>query len=138
VKIKVRDIPRDGLTIRETVNAKEIGLTPEDLKCLSPLAIAAQVEKAENAVIVHAEVEGSFELECGRCLDPIVEKSVKDFEMYFETDPSVEFVDLGEELRQEMILAFWGKEVCKEDCKGLCPNCGANLNREKCKCAKRK
>ena len=136
MKIKVRDIPSDGLTIRETINAKVIGLKPEDLTCLSPLTIEAQVEKAENAVIVHAEVEGSYELACPRCLDPIVNRSVKDFDLYFETDQSTEFVDVGEELRQEILLAYWTNELCTEDCKGLCPNCGANLNREKCKCKK--
>jgi len=136
VKIKVRDIPRDGLTIRETVNANVLGLKPEDLKCLTPLTIEAQVEKAENAVIVHAEVEGSYELECGRCLDPIVSEGTKDFDLYIEVDQSTELIDVGEELRQEIMLAFWSNELCKEDCKGLCPDCGANLNREVCKCKK--
>lgn len=136
MKIKVRDIPRDGLTIRETVNANVLGLKPEDLKCLTPLTIEAQVEKAENAVIVHAEVEGSYELECGRCLDPIVSEGTKDFDLYIEVDQSTELIDVGEELRQEIMLAFWSNELCKEDCKGLCPDCGANLNREVCKCKK--
>ena len=136
MKIKVRDIPRDGLTIRETVNANVLGLKPEDLKCLTPLTIEAQVEKAENAVIVHAEVEGSHELECGRCLDPIVSEGTKDFDLYIEVDQSTELIDVGEELRQEIMLAFWSNELCKEDCKGLCPDCGANLNREVWKCKK--
>ena len=136
MRIKVRDIPSGGLMLRETVNASAIGLRPEDVKCLTPLAIEAQVEKAENAVIVHAAVQGSYELVCGRCLDPVVNEGTKDFDLYFETDKSTEFVDIGEELRQEIIVAFWANELCQEDCKGLCPNCGANLNREKCKCKK--
>ena len=137
MKVKVFDIPRDGLTISETVKASEIGLKPEDLKCLTQLAVEAQVEKAENAVIVHAQVQGSYELECSRCLDPIVEECINDFDLYFETDPSTEFVDIGEELRQEIILAFWSKAVCKPDCKGLCPVCGVNLNHEECQCSKK-
>jgi len=137
VKIKVRDIPRDGLTLRETVNGAAIGLKPEDLKCLTPLNIEAEVEKAENAVIVHSKVQGAFELECNRCLDPIRAEAAKDFDLYFETDQSTEFVDIGEELRQEMILAFWTKVLCRPDCKGLCPNCGVNLNREACKCERK-
>lgn len=137
MKIKVKDIPSDGLTIRETVNGSVIGLKPEDVKCLSPLSIQADVQKAENAVIVHAGVQGTYATSCLRCLDPIVSERDDEFDLYFETDPATEYVDVGEELRQEMILEFSMSELCEEDCKGLCPDCGANLNREDCKCEKK-
>ena len=138
MKIKVFDIPSDGLSIRQTVNAAVIGLKPEDVKCLSPLAIEADVEKAESAVIVHAQIQGTYETMCRRCLDPIISERADEFDLYFETDPTTEFVDVGEELRQEIILEFAMSDLCKEDCKGLCPDCGANLNREQCKCEKTK
>ena len=137
MKIKVHDIPSDGLTVRETLNSSVIGLRPEDVKCLTPLTIEADIAKAEHAVIVHAQVEGAYEVACPRCLDPIVSDRKDDFDLYLETDPTTEFVDIGEELRQEIIVEFTTtSELCKPDCKGLCPDCGANLNREKCKCKK--
>jgi uncharacterized protein len=52
----------------------------------------------------------------------------------FEIDPENEFIDLGEEIRQEIIMANPPRVLCGKDCKGICPKCGANLNVEQCKC----
>ena len=43
-------------------------------------------------------------------------------------------VDLAEPVREAVILAFPSRLVCKDDCKGLCPQCGANLNVAQCDC----
>ena len=45
-----------------------------------------------------------------------------------------EVVDLESLLREQIILMLPLKPLCDENCKGLCPHCGANLNREKCTC----
>ncbi len=44
-------------------------------------------------------------------------------------------VDLTDDIREAIILAFSGYPVCKPDCKGLCPSCGVNLNKQACRCA---
>ena len=43
-----------------------------------------------------------------------------------------------EEIREEFVLSFPTKHLCHEDCKGLCQDCGADLNVEECKCKKEK
>jgi uncharacterized protein len=45
-----------------------------------------------------------------------------------------ETIDLGEVVREQLYLALPMKPLCREDCKGLCPVCGANRNRETCAC----
>ena len=45
-------------------------------------------------------------------------------------------VDLAELARDAFILDMDTKTLCSEDCKGLCPGCGVNLNREPCRCKK--
>jgi len=45
-------------------------------------------------------------------------------------------VDLDALAREEFILGMDTKTLCREDCKGLCPGCGANLNNEACRCKK--
>ena len=47
---------------------------------------------------------------------------------------SLESVDLTEDIRESIILAFPHYPVCKPECKGLCPQCGENLNRQTCSC----
>ncbi|MCB9357227.1 MAG: DUF177 domain-containing protein [Calditrichaeota bacterium] len=44
-------------------------------------------------------------------------------------------LDLSHDFRDLLILAYSGKHLCDENCKGLCPNCGANLNEHFCECA---
>jgi uncharacterized protein len=48
--------------------------------------------------------------------------------------PSTVDLDISADLRDLLILTVSGQHVCKEDCLGLCPTCGVNLNLETCKC----
>ena len=41
----------------------------------------------------------------------------------------------GEAAREQLLLALPLKVTCREDCKGLCPQCGKNLNQERCSCS---
>ncbi|MDD5195443.1 MAG: DUF177 domain-containing protein, partial [Candidatus Omnitrophica bacterium] len=45
-----------------------------------------------------------------------------------------EYLTVDNDIREEVLLNFPMKVLCKPDCKGLCPGCGANLNNEVCKC----
>ena len=48
--------------------------------------------------------------------------------------PTLAVIDLGEDVRQTLILAVPLKLLCRPECKGLCPQCGTNLNNETCSC----
>ena len=47
-------------------------------------------------------------------------------------------IDLKEDVREAIILAFPLKPLCRPECRGLCPHCGRNLNEEKCECREEK
>jgi len=49
--------------------------------------------------------------------------------------PEQSEIDITEDIRETVLLAIPIKLLCKHDCKGLCPHCGANLNVESCTCA---
>lgn len=134
MKIKVHDIPGVGMTINKVVTPAELGLTEQDVICLSDLAVYAHIEKAEDVVIAGTEVAGKYRLECARCLEPIEMERTDQFQLYFDIDPTTEFINLGEDIRQELIVTISGVVLCGENCQGLCQGCGANLNREECRC----
>ena len=48
--------------------------------------------------------------------------------------PNDNIVDMTDQIRQVLALAMPMKPICSEDCRGLCPQCGANLNEETCDC----
>lgn len=99
---------------------------------------------------VHAvgTLEAQYELECRRCLGPMIHEASLPVDVWFE--PAVEddsgdeavysmegdaaSVDLAPALRAELILALPEFPVCRDDCQGLCPGCGTDLSRGACTC----
>ncbi len=134
MKLKVKEIPREGLEIQQDLAAGEIGLGADEIKLVNPLKVQGEVHKSRGLISADLVVAGKYEFLCARCLDPVVLERKDKFVIHVDIDPTVDYVDLGEEIRQELLLAVSSIVLCKEDCKGLCPSCGVNLNNEKCKC----
>lgn len=102
----------------------------------------------------HGEVEARAETPCVRCLEPAeVRLQASIHEIWLWYDPAVEEtheaesedimayyyhggeLDVREPLHELLMVELPDRALCKPDCKGLCPDCGANLNRETCGCA---
>ena len=110
------------------------------------------IQKTGEEYYCQGDVTAEVKLECCRCLntfkknltsktDFIVcskdkyeqEKDIEDNEDYlFYTDNKT--VDLTKLVRQALILEISLKPICSEDCRGLCPKCGVNLNEKSCSC----
>lgn len=136
MKIKVKEIPRTGLEIKDNISADEIGLTGNELKVVAPLKVRADIQKVRDVINAEIEVTGKYEFSCARCLESVIVDRKDDFSIHVDIEPAMDVVDLGEEIRQEMLLDISTIVLCKEDCKGICPTCGVNLNLEKCQCKK--
>lgn len=105
-----------------------------------PLAPAGDIEYHLSAVMAGADLivtgKASVPLAtvCARCLDDIrVTIEVKDLCFHFEKVRDLE-VDLTDDVREEILLAFPSCFYCSPDCKGICPVCGTNLNHASCSC----
>lgn len=91
-------------------------------------------------VFVEGEIEYSLATQCSRCLNGVIFHNIVEFnEEFSETekaDDVYEFkkglVDLTEMVEEKIMLSMPYTVLCKDDCKGLCPECGANLNEIKC------
>ncbi len=134
IKIAVRDIPSQGLDIDQSIPKEGIGLSAQEVDIRSLLNVKAHLEKVDNVVVANAHIKAEFGYMCARCLQELSSTEERSYIFDFELDPATEYVDLGEEIRQEMILSNPAKVLCSDDCKGICPECGANLNVEQCKC----
>ena len=97
------------------------------------------------ALTLRADV--AYETECARCLEPIKGVFPVDFErtvalpgtLIDENDDDYvvvedSSVDVDIPLLEQILLLFPSKILCHDDCKGLCPKCGKNLNEGKCSC----
>jgi len=97
---------------------------------------------------VRGELDARIRLTCRRCLaeneesfvvplefrlEPGLEPGVED-EGVFALRPDGDVVDIGPIVREELSLAMPEFPECREDCRGLCPICGVNLNEATCEC----
>ena len=135
LKIRVKDMPAEGIDFHDKISVDELDLAgKDDPKFAGPIEVKARVDKLGTSLLVLANIEGRYADQCARCLEPVEEKWKEEMTLEFPFDRSTEFIELGEDIRQELILNAPPRMLCKEDCKGICPGCGANLNLEKCKC----
>jgi uncharacterized protein len=104
---------------------------------------------------LRGRVSTKLELQCARCLEPVLQDVNREFELLYRplgvdagrdelsvTDAEAEIgyyqgegILLEDILREQILLALPLKITCREDCMGLCPQCGKNLNQEQCSCA---
>jgi len=110
----------------------------EPFTVASEVSYALDVSKISGGALVSGQVQVTIAGECGRCLAAVTrEVSTEEFRLFVEIPPHTELCDISEDIRTEITLALPMNLVCREDCRGLCPGCGADLNREKCSCAPR-
>lgn len=105
-----------------------------------------QVVRVQGGLLVRGSLESQLGLECVRCLEPFATPIALELEEIFGLPgagprPDVPYVvseggwlDLTPLLREQAWLAIPIKPLCRPDCKGLCPQCGTNLNIESCTC----
>lgn len=138
LRIAVKDILSAGIELSGTISQADLNIRPEEIKSLVPLAVSAKVKRTATAIQALAQTRGKFEYTCGRCLQACEKDFEEVFDFHYPIDPEVSYIDVGEDVREEVILGFPDKVLCQEECKGLCVTCGVDLNKEKCKCKSRK
>lgn len=108
----------------------------EPFSVTSEVFYALDVSKVSGGALVSGGAHVTITGECGRCLAEVSrEVRAEDFQLFVEIPPHAEICDISEEVRTEITLALPMNLLCRDDCRGLCPVCGADLNREKCSCA---
>lgn len=135
MKIKIADIPAEGLEVQGTLAADFIDEREDDhLGFAKPLNVSAKLNKTSIAVIAEVKVSGLFTGSCARCLETAEKNFSGEYFFDFLLEENREELDLGEEIRQEVISNYPDRILCSKECKGLCPQCGTNLNELDCGC----
>lgn len=135
MKIKVRDLKPEGIQVVDKINTEVFELNKDgDSRFKGPLDVTVKVERISNTVMATTNIKGIYASFCGRCLESVEEVWAKSFLFHIPINEKTETIDLGEEIRQEVLLNLPVRILCKEDCKGICIGCGADLNRESCRC----
>ena len=139
-----------------TFQPEEVAQQGDAYRIVAPVELDFDVHKDKERFRLTGTVRSELELPCSRCLEPFrlpvdgtfdqrflpatemaadgEEREVQDEDVdlsYYRDDQ----IDLNELLREQFYLALPMKPLCTEGCKGLCPQCGTNLNTGTCDCA---
>ena len=163
--IRIADITEAGVSVEGEASPGAFPIladliNTEAYEFTSPVKLSAKIRATGHMYRASGSFDTHVRLICSRCLSGF-EKPLKDaFEMTFihsvsetadiNTAPERELtveemgimvideevINLKDAVQQQLIMSLSQRPLCSEACKGLCQNCGANLNEEDCRCRK--
>ena len=147
-EVDIRELQRGPVETVGTLAKDDPAFDGLGLDLAGPLKVGGELkETSEGEYFWRATLAGSVRRECRRCLTEITVPVEIDVNVLFSTDPdaaddpsvypldeSSRTVDVRPAVREELALAAPAFTLCREDCAGLCPRCGADLNAGPCSC----
>jgi uncharacterized protein len=157
LKVELRSLEQEEVIVQERDLARALGLDLAPELSPEPLEIFCQLSKFEDLISAKGWVKGKMLLTCDRCLEKFESGYKSFFELHYRPqadeaeqkddeeaypDGAVETVyfegdilDIADQIRQTVLLSVPMRALCREDCRGLCGNCGCNLNVDSCQCS---
>ena len=116
-------------------------LGAERVVLTKPVAVSGSVVADAEGISVRGALVTAFQTECARCLKPLEEPLDAEFDVRFHKSASDDdeiylyegdSLDIRDMIKDHVLLAVPLQCLCSPNCKGLCPECGANLNESGC------
>ncbi|HEU4594120.1 MAG TPA: DUF177 domain-containing protein [Pyrinomonadaceae bacterium] len=144
-----------GESFAHTYAPGELSLEDENVRLIGEASVEGRASRKRDEVKVKGIIRGAVEVACDRCLKPVAGALEVEFDAAFipkeraasasenvelqEEDLAVSFyegeaVNIDELVREQILLALPTRQLCREECLGLCPTCGKDLNAEQCSC----
>jgi uncharacterized protein len=156
--VDLKDLAHEKISFQASFEPGVVDFGSESVQQVGLLDWSASAERAGDEIRVAGSLNTSLELACSRCLEPARVTINKPFDLFFrqrdeemfDEDEEIELTELetktafftgtqlaiSDILREQILLALPMKALCTIDCKGLCPQCGMNLNSGTCNCPK--
>lgn len=160
--ISLLDLEREPLEFDQSVAGGTIDYGSA-IRQLGPMPVRGRADLIEEHrgphevvedIRLRARYEGHFTINCARCLEPVTQTLEDGFDLIFRplgadagaldhaistSDTEIGYYQDGglaleDVLREQVLLSLPVRALCRQDCKGLCPGCGRNLNVEACIC----
>jgi uncharacterized protein len=150
----VKELAVRKIRIRKDYAPGTVDFHSKDFRQVEPLEVRATAELVDGQIRISGSLHTQLELNCARCLETVQEEISRDFDLFYrpmrtitreeevrlkEDDTEIGFYEgdglfLADVLSEQVNLAVPMKVICRSDCRGLCPHCGANLNSDDCRC----
>jgi uncharacterized protein len=143
---RLKRSPGESVAFELMADLPPMEVAGEKISFDGPVKAILNATNTGRTIMVEGTASGVLQLNCSRCLEP--------FTYSFEVPVSEIYTNAGEETEEEEAIPFSGdtldvtaevlkslimalpmKALCQEECRGLCPGCGQNLNQGNCECA---
>jgi uncharacterized protein len=154
VRITLEELKLHPVEVARTYTSEALDYHGAAFRQAAPLKVDAVAELVGSEIRIRGRLGTRLQACCDRCLGAVVIPVEQEFDLFYrpvstiareeevelpEDELGVGFfsgdgIELADVVTEQVILAVPMKVVCRTDCRGLCPVCGANLNFEKCGC----
>ena len=134
-----------------------LGVDPDTYRVVALVSLGFDIHKDKDTFHLVGRVKTAIELGCSRCLEPFQMPVDAPFDLRYEPRASDaaggeheihsgdfdtalyenDEIDLGQLMQEQIFLTLPMKPLCAQECRGLCPSCGTNLNKAACDCQTR-
>jgi len=149
LRVDLRELARGPVETRGELGHADPLLEGLDVALGGPVVVTGRLQATgEGRFYWHGTLRTTVTGQCRRCLTPVSAPVAADADALFTQDvdaqddpdayslaPDAAVIDLAPAIRQEVLLAVPRFLQCREDCRGLCPRCGQDLNAGPCGCA---
>ena len=149
LRADLRELARGPVETRADLPTTDGLFAGLDFALAEPVRVTGRLQPAgEGRFYWHAKLAARVTETCRRCLEPVQVTVEAEVKALFTQDPDAlddpdsyplpsdaTAIDVTPAVREELILAVPQYVVCRDDCRGLCPRCGHDLNAGPCGCA---
>jgi uncharacterized protein len=152
--LDIRDLTQEGWRFHYLFELEKLNKELREVQLYEPLVLEGEAYKFGEKVILKGRVSSTLSLVCSRCLEtfhyPLYSNFILDYfpqeQEILEEEKELEEqelntsfytnnkIDLLVIVKEQVFLSIPIKPLCTSQCKGLCPDCGCNLNRAHCTC----
>lgn len=154
--ISLARLPADGLRFEHQYEAGELDTSDFNFDLQGPPLVTGRVDSAGMDMRLRGEIKAVLAIPCDRCLKEVSIRAEIPFDLFYapedpggsrtgeielhsrDLDFSVyrnDEIDLDELVLEQLELSLPSRVLCREECRGLCSQCGADLNLEQCDCS---
>jgi uncharacterized protein len=164
LRVSVETLPPEGMEMAATLPPSHFPLLRQmndegECRFDGAVSVSARLTHREQMVAVTGSAETTAGMRCGRCLAGFEASVLASFSLLYSPRPDTDTeerseivhadgdklglyffdgdeIDLTDAVQEQILLSLPMQPLCSEDCRGLCPGCGADRNREACSCGK--
>ena len=134
MKFNLRDFKNNSnLVLEEDISPEELDVDIGVMHFPEDLHLKAEAWKSDNDLTVLVHVEGERYFTCSLCLEEFNNLFEKELTLHYDIK-GLNAVTIDQDIRDELMVDHPIRILCRNDCRGLCPYCGTNLNAGECDC----